>query len=201
MSAYDFSIAYKPGNKHVNADSLSRLPLGNIPRDPPPPAELVLLVDTLHTSPTTLQNICQWTDRAPLISKVRELVLHGWKDGEDDDMLPFNRRKNELSVQDGCVLWGSRVIVPTQGQVQVLDQLHQSHPGILQMKGIALSMVRWPGIDADIEAKVKDCQQCQQNQKQPAKSPLQAWKWPAEPQSRLHIDNAGLPGKNVSATD
>ena len=98
-------------------------------------------------------------------------------------MLPFDRRKNELSVQDGCVLWESCVIVPTQGWVQVLDQLHQSHSGILQMKGIARRLVWWPGIDADIEAKVKDCQQCQQNQKQPAKSPLQPWKCPAEPWS------------------
>ena len=43
-------------------------------------------------------------------------------------MIPFNR-KDELSVQDGCVVWGSHVVVPKKGQAQVLEQLHQGHPG------------------------------------------------------------------------
>ena len=46
-------------------------------------------------------------------------------------------------------------------------------------------------MDADIEAKVQSCYQCQENQKTPSKSPLQPWKWPEQPWSRLHIDHAG----------
>lgn len=86
LSAYNYSIAYKPGSEHANADSLSRLPLGNSPEDPPKPAELVFLMDTLHASPITPRQIRQWTDRDPLLSKVRELVLHGWRDGGEGDM-------------------------------------------------------------------------------------------------------------------
>ena len=74
---------------------------------------------------------------------------------------------------------------------RVLEQLHQSLPGMARMKNIARSMVWWPGIDTDIETKVQSCTQCKQNQKNPAKSPLQPWKWPEEPWSRLHIDHAG----------
>ena len=99
-------------------------------------------------------------------------------------MEPFNRKRDELSVQDGCVLWGSRVIVPKKGQAQVLEQLHQCHLGVARMKGLARGMVWWPGTDLDIEAKVH---QCQENQKNPPKSPLQPWKWPEHPWSRLHI--------------
>ena len=52
--------------------------------------------------------------------RLRNLVLQGWHDGEDEEILPFNRRKQELSMQDGCVLWGSRVVVPQAGRVKVL---------------------------------------------------------------------------------
>ena len=106
-------------------------------------------------------------------------------------MLPFNRRKHELSVQDDCVLWGNRVVVPKQGQHRVLEQLHQSHPGTVRMKSLAHTLVWWPGIDADIEAKVKACKPCQKNTRNPPKSPLQPWKWPEQTWSHLHIDHAG----------
>lgn len=57
LSAYNYAISYKPGNEHANADSLSRLPLGGPLKDPPQPAELVFLMDTLQASPVTPQNI------------------------------------------------------------------------------------------------------------------------------------------------
>ena len=44
------------GNEHANADSLSRLPLGGPLKDPPPPAELVFLMETRQASPVTPQS-------------------------------------------------------------------------------------------------------------------------------------------------
>ena len=32
---------------------------------------------------------------------------------DDDNLAPYKQRQNELSVVKGCVLWGSRVVVPT----------------------------------------------------------------------------------------
>ena len=129
--------------------------------------------------------------RASLFSKVRTLVLQGWKNGDKEEIKPFNRRCGELSIQDGCILWGNRVVVPHKGQQEVLQLLHDGHPGISRMKGIARGIVWSPGLDKDIEETVKDCCQCQQHQKTPAPSPLHPWKWPEQPWSRLHIDHAG----------
>ena len=78
LSAYDHEISYKPGDKHANADSLSRLPLPAFPAKTPQPADIVLLMETLQASPTTARHICQWTDKYPLLSRVRTLVLEGW---------------------------------------------------------------------------------------------------------------------------
>ena len=95
------------------------------------------------------------------------------------------------------MLCGCRVVVPTIGQQKVLDLLHESHPGVVRMKAIARSTVWWPGVDKDIEEKVRTCQQCQVNQKSPL-APMHPWEWPKRPWARIHIDHLGpFQGKTI----
>ena len=56
-------------------------------------------------------------------------------------MQPFQSRATELSVQDGCILRGSRVVVPKQGRQAVATLLHEGHPGITRMKRLARGYV------------------------------------------------------------
>lgn len=72
--------------------------------------------------------------------------------------------KTELSVEDGCLLWGSRVVIPPQARDEVLTELHEAHPGASQMKALARSYVWWPNMDKDIENLVRLCEQCQLHQ-------------------------------------
>ena len=76
------------------------------------------------------------------------------------NLQPYFNRCNELSVTDGCVLWGSHVIVPPPGRDIILKQLHDTHPGISRMKRLVRSYVWWPGID---NAAVHECTICQDN--------------------------------------
>lgn len=39
----------------------------------------------------------------------------------------------------------------------MLEELHQSHPGMSRMKRLARGYIWWPHMDADIENKVKSC--------------------------------------------
>ena len=141
----------------------------------------------------TAARVQSWTDRDPCLSKVRKLVMQGWTtEGEEKGQLqPFASRKGELSVEDGCLLWGTRVIVSPQLRSAVLDELHEGHPGIGRMKSFARSYVWWPGLDGDLEGRVRRCTECQREQKLPPKAPIQPWEWPEKPWTRLHIDHAG----------
>ena len=88
-------------------------------------------------------------------------------------------------------LRGTRVVVPAKGRELVLDLLHQGHPGISRMKSISRGFVWWPGMDAQLEKKVSECERCQLNRHSPPKVPLHPWEWPPRAWGRVHIDYAG----------
>ena len=72
-----------------------------------------------------------------------------------------------------------------------MDLLHEGHPGGTRIKALARSLVWWPGIDSDLEGRVKECQQCQLTRHTPARAPLHRWEFPTAPWERLHADFAG----------
>ena len=193
LSAYTYTIQYKAGKDHANADGLSRLPLEDAPPEVPRPAETILLMDHLAASPVSASHIRQQTDNDPTLSKVRSFVQHGWPDVLPDtsDMQPYHHRRLDLSIEDGCLLRGSRVVVPPKLHNRVVDELHEGHPGIAKMKALAHQYVWWPGLDGDLEERVKQCTPCQECRKNPPAAPLHPWEWPEQPWRRVHADYAG----------
>ena len=77
--------------------------------------------------------------------------------------------REEFTVEDGCLLHGTRVVIPSKYQQEVLSELHLNHPGMVQMKSLARLHVWWPNLDSDIEQTVRDCLHCQANR---CKTPL-----------------------------
>ncbi len=122
LSAYEYEIEYRPSKDQANADGLSRLPLHLEPSQVPQPGDTVLLMERLESSPVTAAAIQAWTGKDLVLSKVRRHTLHGWPGDTSDELTPYARRKDELSVESGCVLWGSRVVVPPQGRVRVMEE-------------------------------------------------------------------------------
>ena len=71
-----------------------------------------------------------------------EITLDGWTYKPQDERLKlFYMRRNELSVQNGCHMWGIRVIIPIKLRNKVLDELHVGHIGIVKMKELSRSFV------------------------------------------------------------
>ena len=94
-------------------------------------------------------------------------------------------------MEEGCLLWGYRVIVPKCLRGKLLQELHKDHPGVIRMKSVARSFMWWPGLDKDIEHLAKSCQSCQAVKRAPPVAPLHPWIWPSKPWQRVHLDFAG----------
>ena len=191
LAMYEYTLAFKPSSRVGNADAMSRLPLPDQPVVTPVPMETVLLMEHLDNSPVTAAQIQLQTRRDPHLAQVLQYTLNGWPNVAVPELKPYWSKRTELSVQNGCILWGSRVIVPSPSRVPLLQELHGSHPGICHMKSLARMFMWWPGMDQDIEEMVRGCAECQINRPMPPQAPLQPWKWPTRPWARIHLDFAG----------
>ena len=99
-------------------------------------------------------------------------------------------RRNELSTDQKCVLWGIRVVVPPSLRDRLLDELHYTHQGISRSKALARSYFWWPALDQDIEDMIKRCDACQSVRRNPPKTPLHPWPLTTRVWQRIHIDYA-----------
>ena len=172
LLAYEYELLYRPGNENGNADGLSRIPILDVPGSTSVPGDLVHLLETINTCQEDATKIKLRTALDPVLSQVLQFVLQGWPTEVEEALKPYIIRREELSVHAGCLLWGTRVIVPPQGREEVLNILHDSHPGIVKMKSLARSHEWWPKMDTNLEEKVKSCATCQNHQKTPPRSPL-----------------------------
>ena len=134
---------------------------------------MVLLFNHLSSTSISAANIKEWTSKDPILSCVRRFILTGWPDHSlGEKYHPYTSRKQGLN--DGCVLWASRVVVPPPARQLVLDELHESHPGVSKMKSLACSYVL-ARHGRSITEMVKTCPVCQESQPSPAIAPLHPW--------------------------
>ena len=107
------------------------------------PEEVILTMTTLDTTPVKAVHIAQWTNRDPVLSRVREFVRHGWPtEVKGTAYQPYTTRRLELSVIYGCLLWGSRVVIPPKGQETTRGASGNFTYEIIRKK---LCLVAWKG--------------------------------------------------------
>ena len=94
-------------------------------------------------------------------------------------------------LQDGCIMWGSKVIVPPRLRLRLLKELHMGLSGSSRMKELAHSYMWWPNLDSDIEELSNSFPDCLSIRAMPPRAELRTWEWPTHPWYRLHIDYAG----------
>ena len=177
LSAYDYHIVYRQSRAHGNADGLSRL--RQTGRPPPDEVEgAVFQFSISERAPINAQRVASETRRDPLLSRVYSKVAEGWRhDNEDDDsaLSSFKRKRLELSLEGGCLLWGSRVVIPEKLRHSMMEELHTGHQGATKMKILARSYIWWPNIDEHIETLCRSCPSCLVHAKQPETTLVHPW--------------------------
>ena len=89
-------------------------------------------------------------------------------------VLPYLTFHQHLSVDDGLVLKGQRIVIPQSLRSRVLTDLHASHQGLTRTLRRARQVVYWPHITNDIDNVVRSCEQCRLHASSQAKEPLRA---------------------------
>ena len=191
LSTYQYTIEYRSTACHANADGLSRLPLQSTGEEEDVTAATVFNVAQLESLPVTAEQLRAATGCDQILGKVLLLTQKGWPTKVNDDLKPYWIRRDEITIESGCLLWGVRVLVPKKLQGRVLEELHKGHPGASRMKSLARGYLWWPGLDTELEHLAKSCIPCQEVKLTPPAAPLHPWVWPSLPWQRIHVDFAG----------
>ena len=193
LQAYDFTLVHRSGALLCTADTLSRLPYGEAVESAAVPVDWINIIKFLSWLPLTHKEIRHATETDPAMATVSEYILAGWPRSavRDPDLIHFSRRKDELSMQDGCLMWGTRVIIPPALRKGVIEELHADHAGASRMKELARSYLWWPNLDRDLDKTANSCDKCLENRPSPPRAELHPWEWPKHAWHRIHVDFAG----------
>ena len=192
LSRYDYTAAHIRGKDNIVADCLSRVPVLLTPEqeDACLNAMNEFCGDPCGNIPLCASDVAKATEQDPCLSKVLHRVRQGWSKNDDEELSAFFRCQHELSVESGCLLRGSRVMIPVVFRRSLLQELHSCHFGVCRMKAVARSFFWWPHLDDDIATMCAACELCQQHAKSPSKEPAHAWVYPSRPFERIHVDYA-----------
>ena len=134
---YQYDLEFRPTGQHTNADGFSRLPLSSTTAaaEELVMGATVLNVQQIQSLPVTAKNLKEETGRDTSLSKVLRYTQSGWPREVPRELKPYQQRQQELVVERGCLLWGTKVVVPPKYRAQVLEELHAGHPGIVRIRG------------------------------------------------------------------
>ena len=119
------------------------------------------------------------------LTVLREVISQGWPDQRKEAPTAVHgywNYRDELTIEDGLIVKGERIVIPRSMIPDILEQLHSAHQGGEKMKLRARSTVFWTGITKDIDNTVSRCTQCPESQPRqrrepmsPSEVPPQAW--------------------------
>lgn len=217
LLGYDFDIEYVRTNEFGQADGLSRLikKKKNEAKDDEMEEviasiqtienEMVQIVqESVHALPIQARkSVKEATEADTLLKIVMNNIANEWNsyDNTNQKLRHYYNRKHLLSMVDGTIMFEDRLVVPEAIKLNVLNQLHITHPGIRRMKQLARRYFYWPSYSNEIENFVKSCNACTQKAAMPIKTMLEPWPNTGEVWSRVHTDFAEpAKGRNIIIT-
>ena len=206
LQNFDFEVQYKKGTLLHLADTLSRafLPHGEVKcskedvfltvdvRSPvEQEVESVNALSFVSISPQGLARVQQATEADCEMVLLKAVIQTGWPDTKEQvplSMQSYFHFRDGLSVQDGLVLKGERLVVPQSMREEIKQKLHQSHLGLQGCLRRGREVVYWPGMNKDIEDFISTCSVCKSYQADQQKEPMISHEIPSRPWEKVGCD-------------
>ncbi|XP_053388481.1 uncharacterized protein K02A2.6-like [Mercenaria mercenaria] len=176
ISQYDIDVTYRQGTQIPLPDTLSRFPVKDT--DPSLTETVEVQVNmvkrSLPVSDRKLQEIKVNTDRDEQLLSLKQVIIEGWPDERNhckSELLDFWNYRDELTVMDGIIMKGHKIVIPQSLKADLLSKLHSSsHMGIEKTISRASDIVFWPRITQEIKDLVLKCPVCLQQRLKPERT-------------------------------
>ena len=148
-----------------------------------------MVMSTLPATEKRLQEIREHQERDEILSQVKGYCSQGWPDKSTIDRayLPYTQVQEELSVENGLLLKGSRLVIPKPLQTDILQKLHSGHQGVVKCRERAKQSDWWPRLCTQLQKVVEGCDTCAKERVNP-REPLLPTKFPDRPWEKVGAD-------------
>ena len=160
---YHFDVKYIKGSTNVIADCLSRAPI-TTDSIHLPILQINLVTQSLRcTHKIKMQWLWDLTSQDDNLTLLGEVVKQGWPQMIQDlppELKPFWTFREVITIADGLLLKGDRIIVPERARKEILEQIHHGHLGIQKCLQWAKATVYWPGLYDELKTLISSCTVC-----------------------------------------
>ena len=186
LQSYDIDIEYIPGKCLPLPDTLSRQPL---------PENNEILFDkqisyTRFSEPRIMQ-IKNETKKEKELQELSSMIIKGWPKERRDipqtirEYWPF---RDELTIENGMIIKGNQILIPTHLRPEILKDLHIPHLGIVKTNLLAKTCIYWPRMNKDIQDLTGECSECQTHQRRQTPVAFVDRRLPREPWEAIAAD-------------
>ena len=148
-------------------------------------------LDYMRLSEGTHQRIKQCTTADATLQSLKNTIMTGWpltKEEVPVCIREYWNYKEELTVQDGILYKGMKVIVPASMRPQMIARAHSSHLGPDACVRRARDVLFWPSMADQIKDQVQGCEVCNDFLARQQKEPLMTHKIPETLWSKVGQD-------------
>ena len=204
-----FTAHWTRGAEHLAADALSRSPITaggeeeeEVDPNPDAPGACYLFAITSEDN-MKLDEVRSAVAGDETAQLLRETVLAGFpnqKKALPAALRPYWQVHEHLSVDDGLVVYGRRIVVPAALRRLMLQRLHASHLGLEKTKQRARQLLYWPGMGNEIDNLVRYCTACQRELPSQPRETLIHRPAPSRPFTEVSMDFGDYAGHKFLVT-
>lgn len=191
LQKYKLNVTYQKGTEMYITDTLSRAALTQEDQYRATPAEQIFQIERqtpfeqfleninhaefLRVTDDRLKQIQQHTVQDTALQVLKTTILTGWPETKEEIPLLIREYwayRDELTVQNGDLYKGPRVIIPKSMRPEMLVRIHSSHLGAQSCLRKARDVLYWPNMSNEIKDMTELCSTCNEYQQSQCKEPL-----------------------------
>ena len=170
---YNFTVRYLPGLKNQLADCLSQV--GGL-KDSIKLAKLCVyqITSQLNARGDSLPQLREATQADDTLAILKYTIQQGWPNSiktYQAKIQPFWTFREELTIEDGLILKGTRIVIPSKKKEIILKLIHEGHLGLTKCKLHAKETVYWPGLNEQLEKLILNSPLCLKYSQSKCKQP------------------------------
>ena len=197
---FSYDIEYVPGRSQVVPDAMSRAPLKsnvNYLSINEVNSYSTYVQSTIPISDVQIEKLKINQENDVILKEIFKYCQNSWPPIDD---IPLEHKifvpiKNELTVVNGILMRGNRLVIPNGMRSEILSKIHAGHMGISKCLARARQTIWWPNVSLHIKNYVSRCETCCRFQ-QPRQEPMLQSSTPEYPWQKVACDFFTWKGSN-----